>query len=380
MTINKEPVMEYLGRFKYYIEYKSGKPLDASNPLSNNLFFMDKNQEGYKETVYEEAQRALGFNSWINENLSDNEIIARAERALSKSQNLVFLHQKRHFKNKNENTSKAAGLLREIYCNENYEKAFGDAVAFWGGKYDLIAYLFFIKDKNRYLPISPKNFDEKFRELGIDLKTSCKCSPQNYISFIECIDELRVLMEDYFGCKISLLGAHSVIWMMGSVKEFYSQVDEINADATLAHDVNNVQSCEDVSFVEDFENPTQRAQPIIENGHKIYPRKREVALKAMKNADYCCELNPQHESFVRKNSNTKYMEPHHLIPMSQSEHFEYTLDTPSNIICLCSNCHNEIHYGKNSEYLIEKLFVDRKERLERAKIPISFERLKKMYR
>lgn len=41
-----------------------------------------------------------------------------------------------------------------------------------GDGYPLAAYLFFLIDIDRFAPIAPRTFDEAFRRLGIDLRTS----------------------------------------------------------------------------------------------------------------------------------------------------------------------------------------------------------------
>ena len=74
------------------------------------------------------------------------------------------------------------------------------------------------------------------------------------------------------------------------------------------------------------------------------------------------------------------MEPHHLIPMSFSDRFENSLDNEANIVSLCSNCHNEIHYGKDAYKLIEKLYNQRKNVLSQAGIEITLEELIKAYK
>lgn len=377
MQFNRAKVEEYLTKFKFYIENRSNKPLNASNPLKSNPFFMSKDQEGYKEEVYEEARRGLDFNSWILENLGSGEIISKAKIAINKAGNLVYPYQKSHFKNQNNrDVLKAETLLYNIYRNDDFEKSFSEAMAFWGGKYDLIAYLFFVKDKNKYLPISPTNFDEKFARLDINLKMSFSCSPQNYHSFIECIDNLRKYMEEFFDFEFSLLDAHSVIWMMDSVEKYVAENVE---DTQLVHDVNVAAATVGDVPSEQDEEPEDKADPKRVNGQKVYPRSRSKAVKAMVRAGFNCEIDPSHESFIRKNSHIKYLEPHHLIPMSQSERFKKSLDHTANIVCLCSNCHNEIHYGENAEKLIGKLFQDREERLKKAEIPTTLSKLLKMY-
>jgi len=110
-----------------------------------------------------------------------------------------------------------------------------------------------------------------------------------------------------------------------------------------------------------------------------YKRDPKVAKNALAHARYRCECNPDHETFIRKNSNRPYTESHHLIPMKYSEQFEYSLDREVNIVSLCSYCHNLIHYGKDADRLIRKLYKDRAEYLEMAGIGISEDELLKLY-
>lgn len=74
-----------------------------------------------------------------------------------------------------------------------------------------------------------------------------------------------------------------------------------------------------------------------------------------------------------------YTEPHHLVPMSYSEKFEVSLDREENIVSLCSNCHNQLHYGEGFEVLLETLYNERKDYLKNIGIEITFEELLEMY-
>jgi len=76
------------------------------------------------------------------------------------------------------------------------------------------------------------------------------------------------------------------------------------------------------------------------------------------------------------------MEPHHLIPMSMTDRFDVTLDREQNIFSLCSNCHNQIHYGTKEDIrkLISQLFYSReKEMCSILKEPITLEELYQIY-
>lgn len=111
---------------------------------------------------------------------------------------------------------------------------------------------------------------------------------------------------------------------------------------------------------------------------KVYPRKKSVSVGALKRADNQCEFNCSHRSFIRKNSNVKYMEPHHLIPLQFHEDFDWSLDVEANVVSLCSECHNRIHYGDGAN-IIKKLWKLRKDELKGAKIPITEKNLLKYY-
>lgn len=92
-----------------------------------------------------------------------------------------------------------------------------------------------------------------------------------------------------------------------------------------------------------------------------------------------CEINSDHPTFIRKNSGKNYTEPHHLVPMAFSEQFNVSLDVEENIVSLCSNCHNQIHYGADADKLIEKLYEERKDALASVGIIITLEQLLSMY-
>lgn len=118
----------------------------------------------------------------------------------------------------------------------------------------------------------------------------------------------------------------------------------------------------------------------------VVPRHADRKLNALVRADFCCEIDKNHPTFIRRNSKVNYTETHHLIPLEYSAEFEYTLDTEENIVSLCSNCHNQIHYGAGAEVLIKKLYDERIDALKAAGIgktksgiEVTYEQLLHMY-
>lgn len=66
--------------------------------------------------------------------------------------------------------------------------------------------------------------------------------------------------------------------------------------------------------------------------------------------------------------------------MQYQKDFEKSLDVPENIVSLCSNCHNQIHYGRDAKTLIKFLYDQRKDLLKTAQIYVEFKDLLKMYK
>lgn len=121
---------------------------------------------------------------------------------------------------------------------------------------------------------------------------------------------------------------------------------------------------------------------IISNkGIKVYPRDIKVAANALILANYKCEIENNHITFIRKSNSMNYTEAHHLIPISKQEEFKYSLDIEANIVSLCSNCHNCLHYGSDKEriILLKKLFQSRIDRLNKVGLNITFDKLKYYY-
>lgn len=123
-----------------------------------------------------------------------------------------------------------------------------------------------------------------------------------------------------------------------------------------------VEDMDSVSVPDAFSNEPERKRTSRISGSRIiYPRDSAVAKRALSRANHLCEANPSHVSFLRRNGHVLYMEPHHLIPISFTDYFGVNLDREQNIFSLCSNCHNQIHYGKKEDVrkLIAKLFFSR---------------------
>lgn len=201
-------------------------------------------------------------------------------------------------------------------------------------------------------------------------------------SEIECIDKLsRIYFWRY--CDEELLGWSDyrfyqfLIFMTEEKKRSIQYVSTSKPDAVkrikneekILEDEIAQSTLQDVPnvFVYDSKpRPREINMNIKAAQGSMIPRHADRKINALVKADYCCEINKEHPTFKRRKSDKNYTETHHLIPIEFSAQFQYTLDTEENIVSLCSNCHNQIHYGAGAEVLLKRLYDERKEALEKA--------------
>ena len=95
--------------------------------------------------------------------------------------------------------------------------------------------------------------------------------------------------------------------------------------------------------------------------------------QALEMAEYKCEVETTHESFIAERNHKLYMEGHHVIPIKKQMNFKNSLDVYANIVCLCPTCHRKIHYGVKDDRIKmgEKIYLDRADRLVNSGIRLS---------
>lgn len=103
------------------------------------------------------------------------------------------------------------------------------------------------------------------------------------------------------------------------------------------------------------DEPEVPKEPKKQEGKFYYPRNRNRAKLALSRAEYQCEVDSNHTTFISKSTQKNYVEAHHLIPFQVQADIDYNLDVTHNIISLCPNCHRKIHFAS---------FDDKKEMLK----------------
>lgn len=252
--------------------------------------------------------------------------------------------------------------LLEYAKKENLQKIEESKIAN-AFKYKLIATYY----PDRYLPISSLDHIEEFlKKLNIPFNKKDL--------FITKQEKLRTFKD-----KIPQMKD----WNLYKYMSFLYQVikTDIAANNELDHELINKINSQKLSDKDIDETKIKEPKQVFVKGSLTFARSPQVSSYALKKANHMCEIDNGHASFIRRNDGLRYTEPHHLIPMSMQDEFNpINLDIPENIVSLCSNCHNEIHYGKNANSLIKKLYEMRKDALSAKGINISLKELLSFYR
>lgn len=129
------------------------------------------------------------------------------------------------------------------------------------------------------------------------------------------------------------------------------------------------------------ECPQKKTNPKDRVKGKVWERNPSIAKEALNIADYKCELDESHITFISSNTGKNFVEAHHLIPMKYQGDFENSIDVPGNIIAMCPTCHRKIHLcGINEKKdMLKSLYSQRKDKLDRYGISVDLDELLSMY-
>ena len=219
---NTENFDKIIEKFKKFISEKNP---DRSVSFNDGWLYQ---QEGYKKKIPRGAQDTLETNKWSEKWIGTGEIIAHVILALKYQPpeaggKLVDWRRWRYLDSirieEPEKTKRIESLIYRLYSEENTDAELFEQLAHTdaiGKKYDLISYLFFLKNSRRYLPNRPENFENAFALLGdpFVFRMSGQCSWINYSEFLNRISEIREILEPQFEEKISLIDAHSFCWVI----------------------------------------------------------------------------------------------------------------------------------------------------------------------
>lgn len=239
MTAEKPYIDPYLferqfAAFRAFVEEQSQVPFVsfASHPYPEK-------QEDYKYQIHRAARAALAFQAWKTSDIGSGEIIAVTIEAIEIPGNNLLLWQSRfgskgrahqllyEAQGDRDKIQQVESCLFRLY-HESYEAdSFAELVSIFGKRYSLIAYLFFLKDRSKYLPIAPRYFDKAFGYLGAEFRTSHGCSWENYSDYVGLLGELKTMLEENLSGEVTLLDAHSFAWILASQMERHGKLADV---------------------------------------------------------------------------------------------------------------------------------------------------------
>ena len=119
-----------------------------------------------------------------------------------------------------------------------------------------------------------------------------------------------------------------------------------------------------------------RPMPIADtqnNDHDTWKRSAIIRDQVLVAADYKCEIDPSHKTFISSKTHHLYAEGHHIIALNKQGSIPRSLDIYANIICLCPLCHRFLHFGtiQDKQPVVKMLYDQRANRLAQSGIRLS---------
>lgn len=143
-------------------------------------------------------------------------------------------------------------------------------------------------------------------------------------------------------------------------------------------EVEDTQFQMDIQYVDSVSTP-EVPQPIpnqdtFKQATK-WKRNASIAKEALEKAQFKCEIDPLHQTFISNVTNQNFVEAHHLVPMRLQHQFKVSLDVPGNIVSLCPNCHRAIHFGNSNlvKSLTSQLYKSRESALLKFGIQLDLD-------
>lgn len=232
-------------------------------------------------------------------------------------------------------------IIGVFSCTEGTEKeAFENAAVFFGAKYDIVSYLFYLKDRERFFSIRSDTYGQRLACLGFPGSCTAKCTWENYSTFLSCLNEIKQRLIDALPASenITLTDAESFMWMMYKLFQ--------NGKMSKS----------------DNDPPENELETVVRGGregsrHSYFTTRyeRDPALRraVAQRDDYRCQACGIKFEEMYGAIGRGFIEVHHMLPLSSRD--EDRITDPSELVAVCSNCHRMIHRKKNAVYSVEEI-------------------------
>ena len=230
---------ELMGRVQT-AQQTSGEYATPTKVTFNSGWFRE--QEWYKREVWEKAQGILQHDTWREEHIHTYDLIGRIAQCMDipmgtgKKQNLLDW---RETADEGENSLKgllsqnrelSEILIYQIFCGDNEELAFRDAMEAWGARFPFLSFLFYLKDIRRFVPVRPDRMKKGFQKLGIESDCLRTCSWENYQEFLMILQEIQSILKASVDPETELIDAHSFLWATWFLDEAKVKADPLSLE------------------------------------------------------------------------------------------------------------------------------------------------------
>lgn len=222
-----------------------------------------------------------------------------------------------------------------------------------------------------------------------------------YVFFYQHIhEELLPRLQQELNSQCTVMDAQDFCWFVGR-RIYYGYISPKNQSSTyIPREIKEIKEnpSDDMAYLEDINHTSLTNEEKEKLANKVHEqpafsqitqnklsREPKVAKVALMDADFHCEVDTTHPSFISRTSKLPYMEAHHLIPiaylMTFYERYHINLDCKENIISLCPTCHRALHFGTDEKRneILKILLKKRKEKFRKLGLNITLSELIKFY-
>lgn len=193
-------------------------------------------EEGYKARNHEIARERLALADWDELSPGSGKIVTRLIDAIEiheDSANGIVQNNvltwwppnrahRRVLEIRDEGGARLAELerqLRDFYLDRRPEAEIFNGLShqdMLGRNYPLLGYIFFLKDIDRFVPVTPGGLQSGLVEIGAELSLVRMASWENYQAFLLRLNDIAAELARQTGLDVRLIDAHSFVWVIGS--------------------------------------------------------------------------------------------------------------------------------------------------------------------
>jgi hypothetical protein len=346
-----------------YVSYS--KYPDVEPSFTDGLW---EEEEYYKYRVWAQARAALKLETWESHKDDPRYIYDRAVAAINACENLLATDHSQEAQlayrstynqvvvKLLENLDKTAEALYGIFSTESVESdgLYFDMLAkvlhSINDGYSFVAYFFFLKNKDQYVPVRRKGDAIRLQKLGVSVACMANCSWKNYMAFLDIIREIQVFLQEK-GIETSLLDAQSFLWMLWMIDKATPEYKE------------RIDPYETVIEKPSVGYKEGKRTEVYGTKYERDPKLRREFLKTQKKP-YTCEACGMDFESVYGNIGKDMIEVHHKTPLSVNGEEQVVYPSSEYLACLCANCHRIIHKKTGAIMTVEELktMIDRQRR------------------